>query len=135
MVPVYGLEQPEEKEPSEAAVKKLDKELKQGPAKTDLPETLAQYELSGYPSESKPLKRVGLSPGRMKLGIRAARGKLRPGGNMQPAKLFNLAANTNVFYTSHDTFFPPIHLLLLQLFCHIIEPTVAHLSKSFLLPL
>lgn len=52
--PVYGLEQPEEREPSDAAAKKLDKELKQGPAKTDLPETLTQYELSSYPSESKP---------------------------------------------------------------------------------
>lgn len=52
--PVYGLEQPEERESSEASGKKLDKELKQGPAKTDMPEPLAQYELSSYPSESKP---------------------------------------------------------------------------------
>lgn len=58
MAPVYGLEQPEEREPIEASRKKLDKELKQGPAKTDMPEPLGQYELSSYPSESKALERV-----------------------------------------------------------------------------
>lgn len=52
--PVYGLEQPEEREPSEASGKKLDKELKQGPAKTDMPEPLGQYELSSYPIEGDP---------------------------------------------------------------------------------
>lgn len=56
--PVYGLEQPEEREPIEVSRKKLDKELKQGPAKTDMPEPLGQYELSSYPSESKALERV-----------------------------------------------------------------------------
>lgn len=54
-MPVYGLEQPDEREACEAA-KKLDKELKQGPVKTELTETLAQYELSSYPSKSKPLE-------------------------------------------------------------------------------
>lgn len=49
--PVYSLEQPEEREPSEPSGKKLDKELKQGPVKTDIAEPLSQYELSSYPSE------------------------------------------------------------------------------------
>lgn len=42
----------EEREPSESSGKKLDKELKQGPVKTDIAEPLSQYELSSYPSES-----------------------------------------------------------------------------------
>ncbi len=48
--PVYGIEQPEERDLNEASGKKLEKELKQGPVKTDIPETLSQYELSSYPS-------------------------------------------------------------------------------------
>lgn len=50
--PVYSIEQPEERESSETSGKKLDKELKQGPVKTDIAEPLSQYELSSYPSES-----------------------------------------------------------------------------------
>uniref|UniRef100_A0A3B4UFR1 Proline rich coiled-coil 2B n=1 Tax=Seriola dumerili TaxID=41447 RepID=A0A3B4UFR1_SERDU len=49
--PVYSIEQPEEREPSEPSGKKLDKELKPGPVKTDLAEPLSQYELSSYPIE------------------------------------------------------------------------------------
>uniref|UniRef100_A0A665WRM5 BAT2 N-terminal domain-containing protein n=1 Tax=Echeneis naucrates TaxID=173247 RepID=A0A665WRM5_ECHNA len=49
--PVYSLESPEEREPSEPSGKKLDKELKPGPVKTDLAEPLSQYELSSYPIE------------------------------------------------------------------------------------
>uniref|UniRef100_A0A3Q1GQT6 Proline rich coiled-coil 2B n=1 Tax=Acanthochromis polyacanthus TaxID=80966 RepID=A0A3Q1GQT6_9TELE len=48
--PVYSLEQPpEDREPSEASGKKLDKELKPGAVKTDIAEPLSQYELSSYP--------------------------------------------------------------------------------------
>lgn len=67
---------------------------------------------------------------------RAAMGKLRPGGNMQPAELFNLAVfeleemlGITMFSMIH--YFPPLHLLLLQLLCPIIEPIVAHQSKGF----
>lgn len=67
--PVYGLEQPEEREPSEPSGKKLDKELKQGPVKTDIAEPLSQYELSSYPSESKFLIKVCLNHDRKKLNI------------------------------------------------------------------
>ncbi|TMS08249.1 Protein PRRC2B [Larimichthys crocea] len=49
--PVYSIEQPEEREPNEPSGKKLDKELKQGPVKTDITEPLSQYELSSYPIE------------------------------------------------------------------------------------
>uniref|UniRef100_A0A8P4PWH5 BAT2 N-terminal domain-containing protein n=1 Tax=Dicentrarchus labrax TaxID=13489 RepID=A0A8P4PWH5_DICLA len=49
--PVYSIEQPEEREPNEPSGKKLDKELKQGPVKTDIAEPLSQYELSSYPIE------------------------------------------------------------------------------------
>ncbi|XP_019937541.2 protein PRRC2B isoform X7 [Paralichthys olivaceus] len=49
--PIYGIEQPEEREPSEPSGKDLDKELKPGPVKTDIPESLSQYELSSYPIE------------------------------------------------------------------------------------
>lgn len=45
----------EEREPTESSGKKLDKELKQGPVKTDIAEPLSQYELSSYPSESNLL--------------------------------------------------------------------------------
>ncbi|XP_058472607.1 protein PRRC2B isoform X7 [Solea solea] len=49
--PVYSIEQQEEREPSEPSGKELDKELKPGPVKADLPEPLSQYELSSYPIE------------------------------------------------------------------------------------
>ncbi|XP_032395776.1 protein PRRC2B isoform X1 [Etheostoma spectabile] len=49
--PVYSIEQPEEREPGESSGKKLDKDLKQGPVKTDIAEPLSQYELSSYPIE------------------------------------------------------------------------------------
>uniref|UniRef100_A0A3Q3VIC3 BAT2 N-terminal domain-containing protein n=1 Tax=Mola mola TaxID=94237 RepID=A0A3Q3VIC3_MOLML len=49
--PVYSIDQPEEREPSESCGKKFDKELKQGPVKTDITEPLSQYELSSYPIE------------------------------------------------------------------------------------
>uniref|UniRef100_A0A3Q3C8U2 Proline rich coiled-coil 2B n=1 Tax=Haplochromis burtoni TaxID=8153 RepID=A0A3Q3C8U2_HAPBU len=49
---VYSIEQlPEEREPIEPAGKKLDKELKPGPVKTDITEPLSPYELSSYPIE------------------------------------------------------------------------------------
>ncbi|XP_031715947.1 protein PRRC2B isoform X3 [Anarrhichthys ocellatus] len=48
---VYGIEQPEEREPNEPSGKKMDKELKQGSIKTDMTENLSQYELSSYPIE------------------------------------------------------------------------------------
>lgn len=67
---------------------------------------------------------------------RAAMGKLRPCGIMQPAELFSLAVfvleemlGITMFFMIH--YFPPLHLLLLQLLCPIIEPIVAHQSKSF----
>ncbi|XP_041825559.1 protein PRRC2B isoform X2 [Melanotaenia boesemani] len=48
--PVYTIEPlPEDREPSEPSGKKLDKELKPGPVKTDIDEPLSQYELSSYP--------------------------------------------------------------------------------------
>ncbi|XP_053710096.1 protein PRRC2B isoform X1 [Synchiropus splendidus] len=47
--PIYNIEQSEEREPSESSGKKIDKELKPGAVKTDLTESLPQYELSGYP--------------------------------------------------------------------------------------
>ncbi|KAM9820592.1 protein PRRC2B [Neosynchiropus ocellatus] len=46
--PIYNIEQSEEREPTESSGKKIDKELKPGAVKTDLTETLPQYELSGY---------------------------------------------------------------------------------------
>ncbi|XP_076020368.1 protein PRRC2B isoform X3 [Genypterus blacodes] len=49
--PVYGLEQPEEREPSEPSGKKLDKDQKPAPLKSDMSEPLSQYELSSYPIE------------------------------------------------------------------------------------
>ncbi|XP_029024602.1 protein PRRC2B isoform X3 [Betta splendens] len=49
--PVYAIEQPEERESSETSGKKLDKDLKPGPVKTDIVEPLSQYELSSYPIE------------------------------------------------------------------------------------
>lgn len=49
--PVYSIEQPEERESSEPSGKKLDKELKPGPVKTEIVEPLSQYDLSSYPSE------------------------------------------------------------------------------------
>ncbi|XP_040914533.1 protein PRRC2B isoform X3 [Toxotes jaculatrix] len=49
--PVYSIEPPEEREPSEPSGKKLDKDLKPGPVKTDIAEPLSQYELSSYPIE------------------------------------------------------------------------------------
>ncbi|CAM9139893.1 unnamed protein product [Lampetra planeri] len=52
---VYGLEQAEEREPSESSGKKLDKELKPGPVKADLTEPLSQYELSTYPMKNRPV--------------------------------------------------------------------------------
>ncbi|CAI5667067.1 unnamed protein product [Oreochromis niloticus] len=49
---VYSIEQlPEEREPIEPTGKKLDKELKPGPVKTDIAEPLSPYELSSYPIE------------------------------------------------------------------------------------
>uniref|UniRef100_A0A3Q0SSR0 Proline rich coiled-coil 2B n=1 Tax=Amphilophus citrinellus TaxID=61819 RepID=A0A3Q0SSR0_AMPCI len=49
---VYSIEQlPEEREPIEPTGKKLDKELKPGPVKTDITEPLSPYELSSYPIE------------------------------------------------------------------------------------
>ncbi|XP_059213696.1 LOW QUALITY PROTEIN: protein PRRC2B [Centropristis striata] len=48
---VYSIEQPEERESAEPSGKKLDKELKQGTAKSDITEPLSQYELSSYPIE------------------------------------------------------------------------------------
>ncbi|XP_068608646.1 protein PRRC2B [Brachionichthys hirsutus] len=50
----YNIEQVEERKSTESSGKKLVKELKQGPAKTDLAEPLSQYELSGYPLERDP---------------------------------------------------------------------------------
>uniref|UniRef100_A0A667YRL4 Proline rich coiled-coil 2B n=1 Tax=Myripristis murdjan TaxID=586833 RepID=A0A667YRL4_9TELE len=49
--PVYSIEQPEEREPSEPSGKKLDKELKPGSVKSDMAESLSQYELNSYPIE------------------------------------------------------------------------------------
>ncbi|XP_078141974.1 protein PRRC2B isoform X3 [Centroberyx gerrardi] len=49
--PVYSIEQPEEREPSEPSGKKLDKELKPGSVKSDMAEPLSQYELNSYPIE------------------------------------------------------------------------------------
>ncbi|XP_026209619.1 protein PRRC2B isoform X3 [Anabas testudineus] len=49
--PVYSIEQPEERESSEPSGKKLDKELKPGPVKTEIVEPLSQYDLSSYPIE------------------------------------------------------------------------------------
>lgn len=52
MGPVYSIEPSEEREPSEAFGEDLDKELKQGPVKTDIAEPLSPYELNSYQSES-----------------------------------------------------------------------------------
>lgn len=49
--PVYSIEQPEERESSDPSGKKLEKEMKPGPVKTEMVESLSQYELSSYPSE------------------------------------------------------------------------------------
>ncbi|XP_028273198.1 protein PRRC2B isoform X5 [Parambassis ranga] len=50
--PVYSIEQPpEDREPSDPSVKKLDKELKPGPVQTDIAEPLSQYDISSYPIE------------------------------------------------------------------------------------
>ncbi|XP_033979503.1 protein PRRC2B isoform X8 [Trematomus bernacchii] len=46
---VYSIEQPDEREPMESSG---SKELKQGPIKTDIVESLSQYELSSYQVES-----------------------------------------------------------------------------------
>ncbi|XP_035996117.1 protein PRRC2B isoform X1 [Fundulus heteroclitus] len=51
--PVYSLEPaPEDREPSELTAKKLDKDMKPGPVKTDFAEPLGQYELSSYPLDA-----------------------------------------------------------------------------------
>lgn len=51
--PVYTLESPQEdREPSELTGKKLDKEMKPGPVKTDIGEPLTQYDLSSFPLEA-----------------------------------------------------------------------------------
>uniref|UniRef100_A0A3Q3KKD2 BAT2 N-terminal domain-containing protein n=1 Tax=Monopterus albus TaxID=43700 RepID=A0A3Q3KKD2_MONAL len=49
--PIYSIEPPEEREPTEPSGKKLDKALKPGSVKTDIAEPLSQYELGGYPLE------------------------------------------------------------------------------------
>ncbi|XP_033845076.1 protein PRRC2B isoform X2 [Periophthalmus magnuspinnatus] len=48
---VYGIDQPEERDSCESTGKKLNKDLKQGPVKTDI-ESLSQYELGSYQLES-----------------------------------------------------------------------------------
>ncbi|MEQ2215374.1 hypothetical protein XENOCAPTIV_000258 [Xenoophorus captivus] len=53
--PIYSLEPPpEERETCELTGKKLDKEMKPGPVKTDFAEPLTQYDLSSYPKQHKP---------------------------------------------------------------------------------
>lgn len=49
--PVYSIDPADEREPSEAFGEDLDKELKQGPVKTDIAEPLSPYELNSYQSE------------------------------------------------------------------------------------
>lgn len=51
MGPVYSLDPSDEREPSEAFVEDLERELKQGPVKTDVAEPLSPYELNSYQSE------------------------------------------------------------------------------------
>lgn len=48
--PVYSIEQPEERDSIESSGNKLNKDLKQGPVKTDM-EPLSQYELNSYQIE------------------------------------------------------------------------------------
>lgn len=49
--PVYSIDPSDEREPGEAFGEDLDKELKQGPVKTDIAEPLSPYELKSYQSE------------------------------------------------------------------------------------
>lgn len=49
--PVYSIDPSDEREPSEAFGEDLDKDLKQGPVKTDIAEPLSPYELNSYQSE------------------------------------------------------------------------------------
>uniref|UniRef100_H3DN14 Proline rich coiled-coil 2B n=1 Tax=Tetraodon nigroviridis TaxID=99883 RepID=H3DN14_TETNG len=49
--PVYSIDPADEREPSEAFGEDLDKELKQGPVKTDIAEPLSPYELNSYQIE------------------------------------------------------------------------------------
>lgn len=48
--PVYSIEQQEERESSETSGKELE-EMKPGPVKTEIADSLSQYDLSSYPSE------------------------------------------------------------------------------------
>uniref|UniRef100_A0AAV2IRB5 BAT2 N-terminal domain-containing protein n=1 Tax=Knipowitschia caucasica TaxID=637954 RepID=A0AAV2IRB5_KNICA len=48
---VYGLDQSEDRHSNDSAGKKLNKDLKQGPGKTDIP-SLSQYELGSYQIET-----------------------------------------------------------------------------------
>lgn len=48
---VYSIDPSDEREPSEVFGEDLDKELKQGPVKTDIADPLSPYELNSYQSE------------------------------------------------------------------------------------
>lgn len=48
---VYSIDPSDDREPSEVFGEDLDKELKQGPVKTDIAEPLSPYELNSYQSE------------------------------------------------------------------------------------